>query len=271
MPLDEARNELHRRWNDAGLRSVVESALGERFMDVFRDYPRAINARQMISPDNSFMLFSYCAAYLGAAPIGIEYLGDHFNWLNEEKRGLSRPRVSVGPDRFQLRLFNIQQWENQPLGEIVLATGETLAGFHHGLFDHLGMRIEIIDQTTWYHAIGKPADYYYPLFVHAVAHGVLFETFVTDDEPDNRRQRKTEHRFTEEVVRPNFERVTRDFGLRPMVVRSFPRQPNRRRGFLLVELPAHHQRLPRRLRTAQSVRFEEGRLTLSARATSHDK
>ncbi len=222
MSLDEARSELHRRWNDAGLRTAVESALGQRFMEVFRDRPRAIIHRPMISPDNGFMLLNYCAAYLGAAPLAIEYLGDRFSTLNEEKKGLCRPRLTISADKFRLCLFDMQQWENRPLGEIVLATGETLAGFHHGLFDRLAMRVEILDQTAWYRGIGNPADYYFPVFAHAVAHGMLFETFVTDDEPVNRRQRKTEHWFTDEVVRPNFERVTRDFGLRPMVVRSFP-------------------------------------------------
>ncbi len=222
MSLDEARSELHRRWNDTGLRSAVESALGEHFMEAFRDRPRATLLRQMISPDNGFMLFNYCAAYLGAAPLGIEYLGDRFTCLNEGKKGLGRPRLSVGDDRLRLRLFNLQQWENRALDEIILPTGETLAGFHHTLFDCLALRVEILDQTAWYRAIGKPADYYYPLFAHAIAHGVYFETFVTDDEPVDRRQRKTEHWFTDEVVRPNFERVTRDFGLRPMIVRSFP-------------------------------------------------
>jgi len=222
MSLDEARRELRKRWNDAGLRSAVESALGQRFMEPFRDRPRAFNARHMNSPDNGFMLFNYCAAYLDATPLVTEYLGDRFTCLNEGKKGLCRLKLFTGADRLHLCLFDMHQWENQTLGEIVLATGETLAGFHHGLFDRLAMHVEILDQTAWYRAIGKPVDYYYPLFVHAVAHGVLFETFVTDDEPVNRLQRKTEHWFTDEVVRPNFERVTRDFGLRPMVVRSFP-------------------------------------------------
>lgn len=221
MSLDEARSELHRRWNDAGLRNAVESALGQHFMEAFRSRPRAILHRQMISPENGFMLFNYCAAYLGAAPLVTEYLGDRFTSVNDEKMGLGRPRLTIGADKFQLRLFDIKQWENRPLGEIVLVTGETLAGFHHGLFDRLALRVEILDQTAWYRAIGKPADYYYPLFAHAVAHGVMFETFVTD-EATNKGQRKTEHWFTDEVVRPNFERVTRDFGLRPMIVRSFP-------------------------------------------------
>ena len=221
MSLDEARRELHRRWNDVGLRSAIESALGQHFMELFRDFARAILPRHLISPTMASCC-STIAQNIWAPAVRLEYLGDCFNSLNEEKMGSSRPRVFVGANKFQLRLFNIKQWEKQPLREIVLATGETLASFHHGLFDRLGLHVEILDQTACYRAIGKPVDYYYPLFAHAVAHGVLFETFVTDDEPVNRLQRKTEHWFTDEVVRPIFERVTRDFGLRPMVVAPSP-------------------------------------------------
>lgn len=222
MSLDEARSELHRRWNDAGLRSAVESALGQRFMEAFRNTPRAWAFRQLVSPDNGFMLFNYSAAYLGAVPLVAEYLGDRFTVLNEEKKGLVQPRVSVGADKFQFRLIDLQQWENRSLGDIVLDTGETLAGFCHALFNHLALPVEILDQTAWFRAIGNPVDYYYPLFAHAVAHGVLFETYLTEDEEGDRRRRKTSRQFADEVVRPNFERVTRDFGLRPMIVRSFP-------------------------------------------------
>lgn len=75
LSLDEARSELRRRWNDAGLRNAVESALGQHFMPAFRDAPRAWVFRQLVSPDNGFMLFNYGAAYLGAVPLVTEYPG----------------------------------------------------------------------------------------------------------------------------------------------------------------------------------------------------
>lgn len=237
MSLDEARSELRRRWNDTGLKNAVESALGQRFMMQFRETPRAMLLRQVVTPDNGFMLFNYCAAYLGAVPLAIEYLGDRLAWMNEEKRNLGRPRVSTGTDRFQVRLLDLALWEDKPLNEITLGSGEAMVDFYHRLFGLHAVRAQTFDITPWYRAIGKPTEYYYPLFAHAIAHSVWFEAFVTEDEPCFKNHRKTERWFTDEVVRPNFERVTRDFGLRPMVVRSFPKNQTDDEDFYWYSYP----------------------------------
>lgn len=222
MSLDEARSELHRRWNDTELRNRVETALGVRLIPQLRLGPRVYVFRQLISPDNGFMSFYYRAAYLGALPFVTEFHGDRFTWLNEEKRGLAQLRVSIGAERFHACLFEMHPWENKSLEEIVMTGGEKLIDFHHRLFEIESIRAETEDMTGWYRDIGKPADYYYFLFAHCIAHSVLFETFLDEDEPGDRRRRKGEQWFTDNVIRPNFERVEREFGMRPMIVRAYP-------------------------------------------------
>ncbi|MEK9151520.1 MAG: hypothetical protein AAB547_02720 [Patescibacteria group bacterium] len=55
VSLEEAKEEIWRRWNDVGLRKRIEDELGERFMPSFRDHPRGVSFRQVCSPDNEFV------------------------------------------------------------------------------------------------------------------------------------------------------------------------------------------------------------------------
>lgn len=222
LSLDEARSELHRRWNEPGLRQRVESALGERVIPTFLHGPRAVRFQQVNSPDNGFMSFFYRAAYVGAEPLTIEYLGDRFTHLNEEKKNLTRLRASVGTERFIVKVLDLNPWEGMALQEVVIPGGEKLVDFHHGLFDIALIHANSDDMTQWFHSTGKSSEYYFFLFAHCIAHSVWFETFLDEDETEDRRRRKGECWFTNNVVRPNFERVGQEFGLRPMIVRSYP-------------------------------------------------
>jgi len=52
LSLDEAREELKKRWNNAELKKAIEEELGDNFMPQFAEYPRGVLARQLSTPDN---------------------------------------------------------------------------------------------------------------------------------------------------------------------------------------------------------------------------
>ena len=64
VSLDEAREELKKRWNDAELKKRIEDELGEKFMPYFKDKPRGVLFRQICPADNGFLFFYYCSRYM---------------------------------------------------------------------------------------------------------------------------------------------------------------------------------------------------------------
>jgi hypothetical protein len=102
------------------------------------------------------------------------------------------------------------------LSECVLKTGEKLVDFHHNLFKVLGYWVDFLENSKWFHDIGKASDYYYYLLLHFVAYGVLFDVFQTEED-------ETEDVFTNKVVLPALEKIEQIFGVKPLVIRLYPK------------------------------------------------
>lgn len=217
LSLDQARVEIRRRWADEQLRRQVESFLGDfYFAPGFGQDPRGYLPRSILSPDNGYEWFRWCCNYLNLAPIVSEYTGDILLAMNEEKRGLCRLRLSL-PDGRQVRVNIIEKGhsEKQRFCDVQTKHGETLVDFHRRLLRQAGQQIEIFDMTTEWQRLGRAPQYYLPYLAHCIVHGVLFENFMM--EPDCK-----EFPFTRDVVLPAMERLNREFGCRPMVVRLYP-------------------------------------------------
>jgi hypothetical protein len=219
VSFDEARAESARRGSDAGLRSRVEAELGEHFMPAFRDLPRGLYPRQLISPDNGFTFFFQGARYVGTEPLVLEFHDDIFTTLNEEKKSLGRLRITQADGtRATIDIMDFHAAEKMKLGDVIIKTGERLVDFHSRLLRQFGYRVDVIDNSAWCRGFGRAAEYYYPLLCHFVAHGVLFETFDTEDEKEDA--------FTRGIILPAMERVEQTFGLKPLVVRLYPAEQN---------------------------------------------
>jgi len=216
VSLDEARAELKRRQEDTTLRAAIEEELGKHMMPGFKDTPRGAVFKTLCSPDNAFTFFNQCSRYVGASPIFFEYLADTFSRGNEEKTGLGKLRVTLEDDTSAtISLFSPSRWNKCPISEIILQDGTTLVDFHHDLINRGGYPVEYRDNSVWFKDYEKPSEYYYPFFLHFVAHGVLFESYIADDEMD----------FYEIAVFPNLEKIQKKFGVMPLLVPPFP-NPN---------------------------------------------
>ena len=178
VSLDEAREEIKKRWADVELRKRVEDELGEKFMPSFKDNPRGVSFRQLCSPDNGFTFFYQCAKYVGTDPLILEFHGDIFVSFNEEKKGLGRLRLTLADgSRVMVDIMNFHDNEKKKLGECILKTGENLFVFHHNLFEISKFKIELLENTEYFKKIGHATDYYYYIYLHFISHGVLFETY----------------------------------------------------------------------------------------------
>lgn len=214
LSLDEARAELAKRWHNHELRTEVEAELGGRFMPECRHQPRAFLFCQLLTPSNGFDFFMQAGRYAGATPFVMEFLGDAFTRSSREKQGWGRLRALDGQRKVIIDLFSFSQNGRKKFSDIITHSGETLVDFHHRLLDVNGYRIDHRDLTDWLHTIGKPAEYYYPLLLHFVAHGVWFENLVTTDEGENG--------FTNTIVLPTMKKIEERYGLRPLIVRLYP-------------------------------------------------
>lgn len=214
--LDEARGDLKKRWNNKELKTKIEEELGEKFIAEFKSFPRGITFRQVCSPDNGFTFFYQCVKYIGAMPTILEYHEDMFTHMNEEKKGLGRLSVSMKDGkRATVDIMNFHENERKKLLECNLKTGEGLIDFHHNLFNVLNFKVDFLENSRWFHDIGKASDYYYYFLLHFVAHGVLAETFY--DEGGS-----SEDDFTSNVILPAIDKIRKKFDLSPMLLRSYP-------------------------------------------------
>jgi hypothetical protein len=211
--LDEAREEIRKRWNDVELKKRIEEELGDNFMPFFKsDKPRSVSARNIASPDNGFCLFQQEAKYLGTKPTVIEYLGDIFVSFNEEKKGYGRLHIKEG----YIDIIDFHSNEKLPMKDVKTLSGKGVVEFHHNLITESELEVDIFDMSKWFKKIGKAKEYYYPLLLHFLAYGILFETFISDSEDEK------ELKFTKETILPTLEKIREKFGLCPLIVKMYP-------------------------------------------------
>jgi len=230
VSLDFARGEIKRRWDNTELRRTVEEAIGQHYWPELKEQPYGVLWRCLPSPDNGFTFFVQASQWIGLPSFLPEYIEDKFVHLNPEKRCLGRLSLTM-PDGVKVTCDIVDWQANQgkPMTEVVLKTGEGLASFHHRLFELAGYQTIRRDLSPWWISL-KPAHYYYYL-AHFIAHGVLFEVFDTEN--------SHEDVFTQEIVLPNLERVEREFGMKPLVVRIYPPDQTEDEDFYWNSYPPH--------------------------------
>lgn len=231
VSLDEAREEIKKRWNDVELRKKVEEELGDNFWSEFKLKPRGLILKNLISPENGLVFFMQCSKYIDITPLAFECLGDVFVSLNEEKKGMGRLHVQLeNKKRVVLDIINFHLWEKKKFSEIITKTEESLVDFHHKLINYSGYNIEIKDKTDWIIKKNKPSDWYYLYLLHFIAHGVLFDVFQTEED-------EKEDVFTKNIVLPALEKIEEKFGKKPLIVRSYPSNQSAEEDFYWWSFP----------------------------------
>jgi hypothetical protein len=217
--LDEAREEIKKRWNNIELRKKIEEDLGEnRLFYNNVDSPSAVLLRHISSPDNGFNFFYYSAKYLNITAVAPEYLGDKFVSINEEKKALSCLKVILkNGDIGCFDIMNIADNDGKKISECSIHNGRKLIEFHEGLKKISNLSVLNFDATyLFYKKFNNASDYYYYLLLNFILHGVLFETF---DESEVCR----ENDFVASVVIPAFVKIKNKYNLDPIVVSLYPK------------------------------------------------
>lgn len=213
--LNEAREEIKKRWDNVDLKKKVEKELGKNFIPFFdSDKPRSVLFRQLISPDNGFSFFYQESKYIDTKPAVIEYLDDMFVSFNDEKKGYGRLHINSS----YIDIIDFHASEKLLLKDLVTKKGENLVEFHHNLIKESGLGVDIFDMSEWFKSIGKAKDYYYLFLLHFLTHGVLFENFILDEEDDK------EVEFTRSIVLPAIDKIRQKFNLEPIIIKMYPDQ-----------------------------------------------
>jgi hypothetical protein len=215
--LDEAREEIKKRWADVELKKKIEEKLGDYFFkDLFTE-PRAVVCRPIVTPDNGIVFFINCSHYLGLKPFILEYTEDKYVVINEEKRGLTKLRVWENNKKEYINIVNNSTEEGHLLSDVVtnLTDNTKLIDFHHSLFNSCYPNVDFKDYSAWFKKFKTPDEYYFYYLLNFIAHGVYFEFFYADNS-------KRETDFVWKNVLPNIQKI-RDFtGLDPILVKLYP-------------------------------------------------
>jgi hypothetical protein len=219
-PLEDAKKEIWRRWNDKELRKKVEDFLGGNIPEPFQKEPRAVLARPITTPDIEHMYFLEVAKQLNLNPCSFEYAEDKFYTINADKLALAKMsfycgKDEQGEDKIDIKkIINFKKAEGQKIKEMETLWGENFIDFHHKILKASASGVELFDGSGWYRSMGKNAAEYYPSFLAIfIRNGVLFENFLSDE---------VEGKFTYNIVLPAFKKVEILFGIKPLIVSLAP-------------------------------------------------
>ena len=217
-PLEEAQDEIRRRWADQNLRRRVEEFLGGTPPGA-SDEPRAFLFRTIHSPNREFHRFVELTRQVGIPVSAMEYLDDRFCNMNADKLGLVRMTFSKGTNHHGERLFRRRMVTAGDINGRVFTTiqtiwGENLVDFHHRALQLFYPDIKPLNESLWLRTHGDSPKQFYPaFFARFIGHGVMFESYLST---------RNEEAFTRDVVLPAFEHVCSHFGMKPA---SSPRNP----------------------------------------------
>jgi hypothetical protein len=221
-PLSVAKKEIWRRWNDKALRKKVEDFLGGDVPEVLKKEPKAIITQYVASPNFEFFYFLDLAKLAELDPVCLEYLGDKFVAENECKYHICKlfflnGKGNNGGYRISaIKAIDFTEYQGKTLNKLKTLWGEDFINLHHRILKEVVPTFEknIFDITSWYKRKGAIAEKYYINFMTLlVCNGILFDNYLFN---------KNEKKFIEKIIVPNFKKVSKIFGVKPLIVSLAP-------------------------------------------------
>lgn len=217
LTIEEAKEEIQKRWNDVALRKRVEEFLGNDVPEVFRDVPKAVIGRQILSPNYELIDFEQSAHKIGLKPVCFGYLDDKLVTKNLDKYYLCKLFFEDGigrhgGERISLRkVLDFNEYNGGTFREAQTNFGMSFVEFHQRLAHDFGANVDFYDGSGFLQRHGQVSEKYYKYFLSLfVCHGVLFENYLLEGEYG---------KLTQDVFLPNYSEVKKLFGVNPIIVR----------------------------------------------------
>jgi hypothetical protein len=223
--VDEAVNELKRR-QKGGLKHFAEENLPIGVPHVFKERNCAVLFRQLATPNYELRRFvSLMDAIDSLTPLFFEYLNDKYTDNNDWKYYLGKMPFFSGKGKkggekiTWLNVIDFNTSRGKKINEVKTLWGQSLADFHHELFDEAYQKKEknvtFFDASEWFSKSGGTAkDYYKNFLTLFISHGILFDNFMLDAK---------EMMFTRDIFLDAFIQVYQDTGgVKPLIVALEP-------------------------------------------------
>lgn len=214
--IDEVLGELMFRGEKTTLLHQVDDWIGEDIPCHLEEKPCAILFRHIATPDKEMERFVKGAEHLGLTPLVLEFTEDRFVNRNRDKAKLgklcfSQPAKHEGEYQYEYhKIIDFATAEKKALKDIVTLDGEKLVDYHHRWLAKVYPNVVHCDVSEWILRQGQRAkEFYKAFFCLFIAHGILFDTFLEDND---------EGPFTKEVVRPAFDEAVAHFNKKPLIV-----------------------------------------------------
>lgn len=231
-PLDTAKEELLRRWEDVDLKERVRTYLKGDVPDFFEISPRLALFKNIMTPNDENGRVAEMSRATGLDVLGLEFTHDKFVAFNLDKYifGMLFFKMGMRPDgRMQVykkKVVDIQTAQGKPFTELSTVWGQNLISFHHGILDILMPEFKgnVYDLSDWIERNGGKARLFYSkIFALFIRNCILVENVqFPGEEIPHANGTQDESRFTTEVILPAFDMVESHFGIRPLVVQLAP-------------------------------------------------
>jgi hypothetical protein len=223
-PLEEAREEIKRRWEDKELRKKVEDFLRGDIPDFLQDSPKAYLARHISSLNFELLRFEDMANDSGLEFVLSEYLDDKYISLNILKHHLGKMFFYTGIDKngnkicTPQKVIDFNKADRKVIKDVETVTGRKLVDLHHAILqeEFPNINFNIKDVSEWVNRNGGDPKLFYPKFLALfLRNGILFENFLVNEE---------ERVMTENVIIPAITELREKFGIKPLIVRLAPKE-----------------------------------------------
>ncbi len=221
-PLSEAKKELDKRWGDKELVRKVEEFLGIDIPIFFREEPRAILFRAVLTPNFEVDYFLDLADLIKLKPVCAEISIDKFCTMNKDKVHLGKmvflhkKNINNFNNRTKKIVIDFDESEKKQFKDIKTINNKNFLDFHHHLFTkkHKNM-MDIFDVSIFKKNGESIRDVYEKILSLSVFGGILFENLIVKD-------KEHEKVFIENVLLPAFDSVHKRFGIKPLIVPLLP-------------------------------------------------
>lgn len=222
-PFSIAKEEIWKRWNDNSLREKVEHFLGGDMPSPFKDEPRAVLSRNIITPNTEFFYFLDLAKNIGLRPVGLEGIEDKFCTKNFDKVSLGKlsfyrdiENKNLESEKSIIKIIDMMAADGKRLYDINTLWGEKLMDFHHRMLALNDAKIELFDDFRWLASQNRrntSNQYYDNFLLFFLCHGILFENF---------HARGKEESFTSNIVVESYKKIKDVFKCKPLIVPLVP-------------------------------------------------
>lgn len=220
-----AEMEINRRHGDKELKQKLEEFWGENKPDFLDEAgPRSVLSKVLITPNREFEYFLDISRDIGLKTSFWEYHSGKFVGRNQEKRHLGKLFFYHGLgknnghiiDHKNIVDFNTE--EGNRISDVKTLNGKSLVEFHHDIlkkrFPDEAFRIK--DISEWFDKVRNLDEYYVYYLSLFIRDHILFENFLYNEEEESK--------FTINKFLPSFEKVTKIFGVKPLIVPLLPHE-----------------------------------------------